>query len=106
MRACRAAPHTAPQDSCRALLQQHGDSARVSAGGAGTTQAAVPAQPRLADGADESTAVLTALSFWDYAVAVDAARVGGDAFKATGRCFSVAAGRVSFTFGLRGARVL
>ena len=28
---------------------------------------------------------------------------GSDAYKATGRCFSVAAGRVSFTFALKGA---
>ena len=26
----------------------------------------------------------------------------GDAYKATGRCFSVAAGRISFSYGLKG----
>lgn len=28
----------------------------------------------------------------------------GEAYKATGRCFSVAAGRISFCYGLKGAQ--
>ena len=48
----------------------------------------------------DSTAVIAALSFWDYAdVAIT---VGSDAFRATGRCLSVAAGRVAFTHGFKG----
>jgi hypothetical protein len=50
-----------------------------------------------------TTAVVAAQSFWDYAQRTDAAVPGvGEAYKATGRCFSVAAGRISFCFGLRG----
>ena len=47
--------------------------------------------------------MLAALSFWDYAQQTDRAipRVG-EAYKATGRCFSVAAGRISFSYGLKG----
>ena len=49
-------------------------------------------------------AVVAAQSFWDYAQQTDRALPGvGEAYKATGRCFSVAAGRISFCFGLRGA---
>lgn len=46
------------------------------------------------------TAVLAALSFWDYSNVADVP--GGDAYKATGRCFSVAAGRISYTLGFKG----
>ena len=46
------------------------------------------------------TAVLAALSFWDYAFVADVA--GSDAYKATGRCISVAAGRISFTHDFKG----
>lgn len=51
-------------------------------------------------GHTEGTAVLAALSFWDYAFVADVP--GSDAYKATGRCISVAAGRISYTYGFRG----
>lgn len=47
-----------------------------------------------------STAVLAAISFWDYAFV--AAVPGSDAYKATGRCISVAAGRISYIYNLKG----
>lgn len=51
----------------------------------------------------DSTAVISAQSFWDYASEADRAIPGlGAAYRASGRCFSVAAGRISFTFGLQG----
>lgn len=46
--------------------------------------------------------MVAALSFWDYSLILGA-NTGGDAYKATGRCFSVAAGRVSYSYGLKGA---
>lgn len=47
-------------------------------------------------------AVIAALSFWDYSQRIDAALPGvGEAYKATGRCISVAAGRISFCYGLK-----
>jgi hypothetical protein len=49
-----------------------------------------------------STAVIAALSFWDYSL-VTPPGTGSDTYKATGRCFSVAAGRVSFVHGFKGA---
>ena len=48
----------------------------------------------------QSTAVLAALSFWDYAFVAEVP--GSDAYKATGRCISVAAGRISYTYGFKG----
>lgn len=47
--------------------------------------------------------VIHCQSFWDYAALVDdrAPSIGG-AYRATGRCFSVGAGRISFTFGFDG----
>lgn len=51
-------------------------------------------------GVDE-TAVVAALSFWDYSLVSDVQ--GSDTYKATGRCFSVAAGRISYTFSFKGA---
>ena len=48
----------------------------------------------------EQTAVLAALSFWDYAFVANVP--GSDAYKATGRCISVAAGRISYTYGFKG----
>jgi 3-oxoacyl-(acyl-carrier-protein) synthase/acyl carrier protein len=52
----------------------------------------------------DSLAVLASQSFWDYAQATDRAIPWvGEAYKATGRCFSVAAGRISFCLGLKGA---
>ena len=50
-----------------------------------------------------STAVVAALSFWDYSL-VTPPGTGSDTYKATGRCFSVAAGRVSFVHGFKGVR--
>ena len=50
--------------------------------------------------ASGTTAVLAALSFWDYAFVADVP--GSDAYKATGRCISVAAGRISFTYDFKG----
>lgn len=51
-------------------------------------------------------AVLAALSFWDYTIQADRHLPGtGDAFRATGRCFSVAAGRISFSYGLKGPAI-
>lgn len=53
-------------------------------------------------------AVVSAQSFWDYAsVSDEYAAAGGSAgsgetYKATGRCFSVGAGRISFTHGFTG----
>ena len=56
-------------------------------------------------------AVATALSFWDYASLAAAAAAAaaptsfaaaGDAHAATGRCLSVAAGRLAFAFDFRG----
>ena len=52
----------------------------------------------------QSTAVLAALSFWDYAFVAEVP--GSDAYKATGRCISVAAGRISYTYGFKGASSL
>ncbi|KAL4548258.1 hypothetical protein Ndes2526B_g00840 [Nannochloris sp. 'desiccata'] len=50
--------------------------------------------------------VLAALSFWDYSIQADRHLVGaGEAYKATGRCFSVASGRISFCYGLKGPSV-
>ena len=48
----------------------------------------------------DETAVVAALSFWDYSLV--AAVPGSDAYKATGRCFSVASGRISYTYALKG----
>ena len=67
----------------------------------------VAAQWRAGTGADltaagaASTAVVAALSFWDYSLLLPAGGAS-DAYKATGRCFSVAAGRVSFVHGFKG----
>lgn len=49
----------------------------------------------------DQTAVVAALSFWDYSLVSDVQ--GSDTYKATGRCFSVAAGRISYTFSFNGA---
>ena len=46
------------------------------------------------------TAVVAALSFWDYSLVADVH--GSEAYKATGRCFSVAAGRISYVYNLKG----
>ena len=51
--------------------------------------------------AQSETAVVAALSFWDYSLV--ASVQGSDTYKATGRCFSVAAGRISYSYGLKGA---
>ena len=78
----------------------------------------------------DTTSVVTALSFWDYSllttVRITARLIftsaavncitgmiemhylgvqsaGSDAFKTTGRCFSVAAGRIAYTYALKGA---
>ena len=48
-----------------------------------------------------STAVMAALSFWDYSLVAEVP--SSEAYKATGRCFSVASGRISFTYALKGA---
>lgn len=50
--------------------------------------------------ANDQTAVVAALSFWDYSLLYDG--TAGEAYKATGRCFSVAAGRISYVHGLKG----
>ncbi len=52
--------------------------------------------------AADQTSVVAALSFWDYSLLYDG--TAGEAYKATGRCFSVAAGRISYVYGLRGKR--
>lgn len=52
------------------------------------------------EAAEDATAVVAALSFWDYSLVADVK--GSDTYKATGRCFSVAAGRISFTFSFKG----
>ncbi len=49
----------------------------------------------------DSTAVIAALSFWDYSAVLPPGGAA-DAYKATGRCFSVAAGRVAFVHGFKG----
>jgi 3-oxoacyl-(acyl-carrier-protein) synthase/acyl carrier protein len=50
--------------------------------------------------------VLAALSFWDYSIQTDRHLAGvGEAYKATGRCFSVASGRISFCYGLKGPSI-
>ena len=49
---------------------------------------------------EDETAVVAALSFWDYSLI--ATSPGSEAYKATGRCFSVASGRISFTYALKG----
>ena len=59
-------------------------------------------QPPDAEAAGDQTAVVAALSFWDYSLLYDG--TAGEAYKATGRCFSVAAGRISYVYGLRGTR--
>ncbi|CAL8465604.1 g5140 [Coccomyxa elongata] len=51
-------------------------------------------------GGDDRTAVVAALSFWDYSLIAEVQ--GSDTYKATGRCFSVAAGRISYTYFLKG----
>ena len=61
-----------------------------------------PAHADLTAPAAASTAVIAALSFWDYSL-VTPVGAGSDVYKATGRCFSVAAGRVSFVHGFKGA---
>ena len=50
--------------------------------------------------AADHTAVVAALSFWDYSLLYDG--TAGEAYQATGRCFSVAAGRISYVYGLKG----
>lgn len=52
-----------------------------------------------------STAVIAALSFWDYSLMLPGG-TESDAYKATGRCFSVAAGRISYVHGFKGAQLL
>ncbi|BDA51455.1 probable oleandomycin polyketide synthase, modules 5 and 6 [Coccomyxa sp. Obi] len=49
---------------------------------------------------NDQTAVVAALSFWDYSLIAEVQ--GSDTYKATGRCFSVAAGRISYTYSLKG----
>ena len=49
---------------------------------------------------NNETAVVAALSFWDYSFIVNVP--GSEAYKATGRCFSVASGRISYTYALKG----
>lgn len=52
-----------------------------------------------------STAVASAQSFWDYSSQLDRhvpLAPGLAAYRASGRCFSVAAGRISFSHGLQG----
>lgn len=50
--------------------------------------------------------MVAALSFWDYSPQVDRHLPGsGEAYKASGRCFSVAAGRISFCHGLKGPAI-
>ena len=44
--------------------------------------------------------MIAALSFWDYSLVANVQ--GSDTYKATGRCFSVAAGRISYSYGLKG----
>ena len=53
--------------------------------------------------AADQTAVVAALSFWDYSLLYDG--TAGEAYKATGRCFSVAAGRISYVYGLKGTHL-
>ena len=48
-----------------------------------------------------STAVIAALSFWDYSAMLPAG-TESDAHKTSGRCFSVAAGRISYVHGFKG----
>jgi acyl transferase domain-containing protein len=48
-----------------------------------------------------STAVVAALSFWDYSAMLPAG-TNSDAHKTSGRCFSVAAGRISYVQGFKG----
>lgn len=48
----------------------------------------------------DETAVVSALSFWDYSLVGSVP--GSEAYKATGRCFSVASGRISYTYALKG----
>ena len=50
------------------------------------------------------TAVVAALSFWDYSLVANVP--GSDTYKATGRCFSVAAGRISYSYGLKGFKLI
>lgn len=52
---------------------------------------------------ENNVAVVAALSFWDYSLQLERHLPGaGDAYKTTGKCFSVAAGRISFAYGLKG----
>lgn len=48
-----------------------------------------------------STAVIAALSFWDYSAMLPVG-TESDAHKTSGRCFSVAAGRISYVQGFKG----
>ncbi len=52
-----------------------------------------------------STAVIAALSFWDYSAMLPGGNAS-DAYKVSGRCFSVAAGRISYVHGFKGAFLL
>ena len=48
-----------------------------------------------------STAVIASLSFWDYSAMLPVG-TESDAHKTSGRCFSVAAGRISYVHGFKG----
>ncbi len=70
----------------------------------GSWEAVKPWGDKTSPGVGDETAVVAALSFWDYSLVSDVA--GSDTYKATGRCFSVAAGRISYTFSFKGASCL
>ena len=74
---------------------RHWQQQRQELPGAATAAAATAA---------DQTAVVAALSFWDYSLLYDG--TAGEAYKATGRCFSVAAGRISYVYGLKGDTAL
>ena len=66
----------------------------------GHWQQQLPESAEAGPSGTDQTAVVAALSFWDYSLLYDG--TAGEAYKATGRCFSVAAGRISYVYGLKG----
>ena len=82
-------------DPQQRLMLEAGAAVLATWGGGGDTPSSTP-----------PTAVAACLSFWDYASILSASHPTpdpGDAYAATGKCLSVAAGRLAYTFDLAGA---
>eukprot|EP00890_Picochlorum_soloecismus_P001111 jgi/Picsp_1/1/NSC_00001-R1 len=62
--------------------------------------------PQSKGNSDSNVAVIIALSFWDYSIESEAFfPLSGESYKVTGRNFSVAAGRISFSMGYSGPSI-